>query len=65
MQGGARQGMHIPKPKFSIKTEVLAGGGVKWQRQRLRQTPPPPCTADVILLTVPPGDYSPGRGATQ
>ena len=27
VQGGAGQGMHIPKPKFSIKTEVLGGGG--------------------------------------
>ena len=63
MQGGAGQGVHMPKPKFSIKTEVLGGGGVQWQRRRLRQTPPPLyCTADVILLSVPPGDYSPGRG---
>ena len=39
---------------------------MQWQRQRLRQTPPPLyCTADVILLSVPPGDYSPGRGARQ
>ena len=67
MQGGAGQGMHIPKPKFSIKTEVLGGGGVQWQWQRLRQTPPPPlyCTADVILLSVPPMDYSPGKRARQ
>ena len=27
MQGGAGQGVHMPKPKFSIKTEVLGGGG--------------------------------------
>ena len=59
----AGRGIHIPKPKFSIKTEVLGGGGVQRQRRRLRQTPP--CAADVILLSVPPGDYSPGRGARQ
>ena len=31
-------------PKFSIKTEVLGGGGVQWQWQwqRLRLTAPPP-----------------------
>ena len=39
---------------------------MQWQRQRLRQTAPPLyCTADVILLSVPPGDYSPGKRARQ
>ena len=57
MQGGAGQGVHMPKPKFSIKTEVLGGGGVQWQWQwqRLRLTAPPPplCfPVDAFLLTV-------------
>ena len=40
-----------PNPKFSIKTEVLGGGGVQWQRQRLRLTaPPPPCTLQLMLF---------------
>ena len=60
MQGGAGQGVHMPKPKFSIKTEVLGGGGVQWQWQwqRLRLTAPPPplCfPVDAFLLTVLPG----------
>ena len=36
-------------PKFSIKTEVLGGGGVQWLRLRLRQTPPP-CTVQLMLF---------------
>ena len=54
VQGGAGQGVHMPKPKFSIKTEVLGGGGVQWQRQRLRLTAPPPLhfSVDAFLLTV-------------
>ena len=54
VQGGAGQGVHMPKPKFSIKTEVLGGGGVQWQRQRLRLTTPPPLhfSVDAFLLTV-------------
>ena len=47
---GAGQGVHMPKPKFSIKTEVLGGGGVQWLRLRLRQTPPPPCTVQLMLF---------------
>ena len=27
VQGGAGQGVHMPKLKFSIKTEILGGGG--------------------------------------
>ena len=51
VQGGAGQGVHMPKPKFSIKTEVLGAGGVQWQRQRLRLTaPPPPCTFQLMLF---------------
>ena len=36
--------LRFRRPKFSIKTEVLGGGGVQWQWQwqRLRLTPPPP-----------------------
>ena len=49
VQGGAGQGMHIPKPKFSIKTEVSGWGGVQWQRHRPRQTPPP-CTVQLMLF---------------
>ena len=56
VQGGAGQGVHMPKPKFSIKTEVLGGGGGvqwQWQWQRLRLTPPPLCfPVDAFLLTV-------------
>ena len=38
-------------PKFSIKTEVLGGGGVQWQWQRLRLTaPPPPCASQLMLF---------------
>ena len=43
----------VPKPKFSIKTEVLGGGGVQWQWQwqRLRLTaPPPPCASQLMLF---------------
>ena len=49
VQGSAGQGVHMPKPKFSIKTEVLGGGGVQWLRLRLRQTPPP-CIVQLMLF---------------
>ena len=65
MQGGAGQGMHIPKPKFSIKTKVLGGGGAVAEAETEADPPPLYYTADVILLSVPPGDYSPGRTAGQ
>ena len=62
MQGGVGQGVHMPKPKFSIKTEVLGGGGAVAEAKTEADPPPLYCTADVILLSVPPGDCSPGRG---
>ena len=43
-----QQDWYVSNPKFSIRTEVLGGGG-QWQRQRLRQTPPP-CTVQLMLF---------------
>ena len=39
---GAGQGMLIPKPKFSIKTEVLGGGGGAVAEAETEADPPPP-----------------------
>ena len=57
MQGGAGQGVHMPKPKFSIKTEVLGGGGgtvaVAVAETEADRPPPPLCfLVDAFLLTV-------------
>ena len=38
---GAGQGMLIPKPKFSIKTEVLGGGGAVAEAETEADPPPP------------------------
>ena len=46
VQGGAEQGVHMPKPKFSIKTEVLGGGGgtvaMAVAETEADRPPPPP-----------------------
>ena len=41
MQGVAGQGIHMTKPKFSIKTEVLGeGGGAKTEAETVAAPPP-------------------------
>ena len=58
MQGGAGQGVHMPKPKFSIKNEVLGGGGgtvavAVAETEADRPPPTPLCfPVDAFLLTV-------------
>ena len=42
VQGSAGQGVHMPKPKFSIKTEALGGGGVAVAEAKTEADPPPP-----------------------
>ena len=51
MRGGAGQGAHMPKPTFSIKTEVLGGGGgVVAEAKTEADRPPPPCTVQLMLF---------------
>ena len=47
MQGGAGQGVHMPKPKLSIKTEVLGGGAVA---EAETEADPPPCTVQLMFF---------------
>ena len=52
VQGGAGQGVHMPKPKFSIKTgfgRFWEGGGAVAEA-KTEADPPPPCTVQLMLF---------------